>query len=923
MKKFTLFILLSLICNVIVNAETIRLEQQEVSLGNWDGMAAEGIPTGYTNFFYNENNELIGEVELDPYLVDSETTLEIEKEGDIIPNLFTYYERDSKGNVICKKSKNFTVHDGVYRTWTNWTILERYEYNDKKQLTKKIIPSQSITAKGSIVYYTYDGNNLIEETTFSETGAWKSSTFYSNFEEGAENLPKTVIESSKSGSYTYGYIYEYIYNDAKQISEYTTYNFANQIKNDNGAVISAEKGTPVSKFVYNYTGNFLDNRVEYFWSSSSNSWKETKKTEYVADEDADVITITSYSYASEKWARLGTPSQKVYTTFDSDYAPTNAKLITDPNSPNTLTITATPAKKEIENAKYQVLRNGDVIGEATLNGSVLEFTDNSLLNGQYVYCIQQKLPNEIAGYNVSNPCEIEFQTELKAPENVKIKHVKDTIEGTGASAHEYHIMQITWDAPNTDLEVLGYNIYTDFNRTDNNPAPLNYISTEETRSYEMISDTVYILKWAKKSPEEPHTVYVEAIYAFGNKCSDAYCIDMDTESEELVEVIYSYDNNGNPIEADFYYYNEKNEIANIVRGNIDQQGKFAPTSITEFNYTIRTTRTILDSISRYTCNPYGVTTTLGERTTIWIKSDGEEAKDKALDMPYKGIKEEIVYNQYYTTTAPTSCKIALVSKTTNDYKITCSTPSFDIASQTYKIYRNGEVIGEGLVPITQITFTDTNVPNGKNIYWVQIGATAANIGLNISYNVSVEVNVEDTNPTVEAVTTITEVVNETDHNGNATLTISWNKAKNAIGYNVYSDSEIPDNGSEYLTDTTFTYHLQSNKSTTITKQICIESLNANSQAKSTAQTFVVTIINENPETNINNSEANQIIVINTQDYIEIISANTIHSSALYTINGSLILTTQNNVINTSNINSGIYLLQIRTEKEVQTIKIIK
>ena len=135
----------------------------------------------------------MGTTDIVPQIKDSETTLEVEKAGDLIPETFTSYTYNKEGLLLSIRERSFKVHDGYYRSWTDYKDIETYEYDTAGQMTLK-------TTTSSTTEYSWQDGNIVEERNFSLKGEWQNTAKYSNFLEGFKNCPQAVFKTGKYSS---------------------------------------------------------------------------------------------------------------------------------------------------------------------------------------------------------------------------------------------------------------------------------------------------------------------------------------------------------------------------------------------------------------------------------------------------------------------------------------------------------------------------------------------------------------------------------------------------------------------------------------------------------------------------------------------------------------------------------------------------
>ena len=588
-QLYTLKSILVLVCiatsfsGLAQTSQTARLTKTTIYYGDWQGEAASGTPTKYKHHYYNEQNLLVGTTDIVPQIKDSETTLEVEKAGDLIPETFTSYTYNKEGLLLSIRERSFKVHDGYYRSWTDYKDIETYEYDTAGQMTLK-------TTTSSTTEYSWQNGNIVEERNFSLKGEWQNTAKYSNFLEGFKNCPQAVFKTGKYSSSNK--IGEYVYDEQGRILSYSEYNIVNPVKDEEGNITSAEKGTLYSLEEYTYEGDLLTSKITSYWNNAQAALVPSSKTENVRVEEG--IKTTNYSYVANKetWSIFGSAIVNTEGEYSTDFAPCNLSATQIENETNTILLSCDACESASADAIWNVFRNGVKIGEASAENGKISYTDANLKNGTYCYFIQYATASATDGFNVTTPVDIQVSTDLAAVSNIRVSYKGQVSEGSGTETKLYDVAQVTWDAPNTEMKVVGYNVYTDIKYYQTNPYPVN----EST----LLSATDCEVKWEAQE-QASHTIYVEAVYEFGKKRSEAFAFVVEMPSEEKVETIYTLgdvmgETDENKIsKVEKFYYDAGNKLISSATGaymigddestpEVESEGDILPYDFTLYDY---------------------------------------------------------------------------------------------------------------------------------------------------------------------------------------------------------------------------------------------------------------------------------------------------------------------------------------------------
>lgn len=506
MRKFTpkgIALMLALFLSVTAWAEIVNVKTKAVySYGAMLDGGFSKTPTGVVRSFYDVNNRLSRVLEADIMLADSEGTPEVEVPGQEIPKYYSIYEYDEQGQLQKVRTRKCGIYSAFDRAWTDFVDAETYEYNDDGQLVKK-------TDATYITTYKWEGENLVEETAhYTKDSTWSSTIKYTAFVEGKNNMPVSALFSDKWKNYR---VYEYLYDDADNKIQFNEYKVTDAEKDENGVLLNGKKGDLYMQMTWTYSGGVLAEEVKGYWNSGKETVDPSTKITYTVE--GDTTTIATFQYFNGKWGVYGGPKKSVSGIIDTHPVATDVTVKALKEAVNTLEITARiPEDAAAEG--WEIYRNGMLLGEAKLVDGVLSYQDSLVANGTWDYFVQY------ADGCISEVVTQELNTKLTPVEGVRV--LKNSLSDVG----DYELI-FSWATPNTDLDVLGYNVYLNIPSYETNPAPEN---GKVLIPVDLKRDT---LIWPAAETKMNHELYVEAVYAIGKSRSQAIPVVLQAEEKEL------------------------------------------------------------------------------------------------------------------------------------------------------------------------------------------------------------------------------------------------------------------------------------------------------------------------------------------------------------------------------------------------------
>ena len=415
------------------------------------------------------------------------------------------FEGEQQPDVLTLVKQN----EGGYLT------LNLYNADNNIYRAKSLMPTNDGVGPDYQYYYNYENGLLAEYyyIQYKDMGVWsdaKDHTLYTYNEQG--------LLVRKENIYTYNEMYEYKYDAQGRLIEYTKYG-KNDRNNPDAAYDKPYSTVEYSEFDANNNPQRLD-YTDHLYATGSyftfftyddkgrvlveESWKPSQdnasgkvgnyKYENVYDEygvnvdriksnrnwDTDGFIyasretrtrvsetqydFTSYNYVErdQEWAQYRTHTE-YYAVLDGAYAPRDLKVdyINNANFVNAVQLTCTVPAEQVDNAQYIIWYDWQPVDTvAAVNGKITYIAEN-LPNGREVEFLVQSYDavNDIM-YNVSNAATAIYNIELAPISSLSFKEqtMGYFTDGQGGQ-HPAYWIHFTWEAPETNLEVLGYNVY--------------------------------------------------------------------------------------------------------------------------------------------------------------------------------------------------------------------------------------------------------------------------------------------------------------------------------------------------------------------------------------------------------------------------------------------------------------------------------
>ncbi len=218
---------------------------------------------------------------------------------------------------------------------------------------------------------------------------------------------------------------------------------------------------------YKYENKYDDYGVNVERIKSNNNWEggfiyASKEVRERVDENNYNYTLYNYVEYTEEWAERSNATEQ-YAVLDGAYAPRNltATKIDNVNYFNAVQLTCNVPEKEVPNAQYIIWYDWQPVDTVAAVDGKITYIASDLPNGRTIEFLVQSYDavNDIV-YNISNVAEANYTIELPAATNLHYDGttVGEFRDGQGGIQPAYWV-HFSWDAPVTDLEILGYNVY--------------------------------------------------------------------------------------------------------------------------------------------------------------------------------------------------------------------------------------------------------------------------------------------------------------------------------------------------------------------------------------------------------------------------------------------------------------------------------
>ncbi len=488
------------------------LKKAVITYGDAMGGLADDMATKTEVYYYDVDGKLQQIVEMELKMSDEPCPDSTFKVGEWMTTALTTYDYNEKDQLTATRRRQYGIYSGFNYVWSDYENIGAFGYDEEGRMTNGSYEANRMH------YYKYDGENVIQETFGNNAGVIIYHKYFSNFVEGLVNCPQYAFANSPYGLTTNDRIYEYTYDGNGNMLTCRAYKYdaSTIVKDDEGNVIGAEKGTPDYEEIWTYENNILVKYEKNVWKSNKNEYVGNRRVEYIPTETG--TKIVGYSYSVGIWAKSGVVKEEMSVPFEG-VAASDLKVEEVAGEVNTLKLTAKkPAGASVATV-WNVFRNGKKIGQMKAGArNAIEFVDKEIPNGTWSYFIQAEDTHGPVGVSISNLVEKTVYTELPAVTDIKV------VKNDYNDVKDYEVV-LDWEAPVTGLEIRGYNLFVDVKT--NNPAPISglYPFAETEYTYTVGNDT-----------DKNKSFIIETVYKIGKVKSEAVAIVLGADGIESVTV---------------------------------------------------------------------------------------------------------------------------------------------------------------------------------------------------------------------------------------------------------------------------------------------------------------------------------------------------------------------------------------------------
>ncbi len=403
------------------------------------GVGASGI----NYYIYDSNNNLSRRVDYG-YQTDGTTVVEY--------NYF--YEYNSNGQLISE----FYRQMNALGEWGKNRMPYVYTYNTQGQLVTK-----EDTLSNSLYEYTYDEQgHLVTEINMGKNWGSEeydklySTTTYSQFNE--HGLPEYV---------------EFNHNMYASSSYNSTITYDEQ-----GRVLIKEsrtiEGMAYEKYVYEYDANDIEiSKTRFTPLYDEDTYQATEQfvlsTRTVREAQGNQVYKRyeeSYDLKTQSWYFNGRYTMEYYSPLNGSLSPKNivATNVSTPESPNTVEVVCNFPETRLADAQYIIWRGWipvDTVVATAAQGKI-SFRDVDVENGTYEYIVQTYDAATQKAFNATAPVKITMEAELNPVSNLRyISQTEGEYRDPELGKMPAYWIHFEWDAPETTLPIVCYNIYQD------------------------------------------------------------------------------------------------------------------------------------------------------------------------------------------------------------------------------------------------------------------------------------------------------------------------------------------------------------------------------------------------------------------------------------------------------------------------------
>lgn len=406
-----------------------------------DHMGGAGA-SGINYYIYDSNNNLSRRIDYG-YQTDGSTT----------PLYHYFYEYNEKGQIISEYYRQMNAMG----EWGKNKMPYVYSYDNMGRLVSK-----EDTLSNRIYEYTYDLVGRL--STMTDKGkSWGQDTY--------DKLYSTTYykEYDDKGNATY---VEFVHAMYASSSYNTTYQYDEQ-----GRVILAESiypdEVPYEKFEYTYDKYGVQTSMTKYVTERDANYQVTgnfvlsNRTIREAQGNAVYKRYNeNYNTDTKEWTNNGRYTMETYSPLNGSLAPKNLVVtdISTPQQPNTIEVECNFPNVKLANAQYIIWRGWIPVDTVTATAAqgIIRYKDVNVQNGTYEYFVQTYDAASGQSFNATAPAVFTLEVELSPVTEIRyIGQTEGIYKDADVGDLPAYWVHFEWDAPETTLEVLGYNVYQD------------------------------------------------------------------------------------------------------------------------------------------------------------------------------------------------------------------------------------------------------------------------------------------------------------------------------------------------------------------------------------------------------------------------------------------------------------------------------
>ena len=254
------------------------------------------------------------------------------------------------------------------------------------------------------------------------------------------------------------------------------------------------------------------------------------------------------------------------------------------------------------------------------------------------------------------------------------------------------------------------------------------------------------------------------------------------------------------------------------------------------------------------------------------------------------------------------------------YMLTAEAPAVSVGDYLYKVYRDGDVVGEMKAnPESGLMEYEDKIGKGVHDWFVLTYDNMREISMNISDAVELDVDIQ-LNPVTDI-----QVVEKEIEADEVVVTVEWKapttEGAELKGYNFYTnvvnlEQAVPVNGEKLITETTYTQRwVYENMREGTQKDFWVEAVYDLGKVKSAKQTVELAIPTGIDEINVSAKLMISDNMITVNGYCEGLSISN--------ISGVCVTKTAGNEISIETLSSGVYVLTVKMADRVYSVKFVK